>query len=795
MSDIQPVRKIVPPERSFRRASQISPPVILGKRLATYSENDSKHTTSDSEESHPGTSAKKDSLSNGTFDSQTSLVENAEALLPDGSVSKSPVALPQLSGSEQVSAKSQQTWRERFASQWFSFASRCSSFSNIFGGVAWNRRLLFSSFLGIALLSSAWFGARLFEKGMKMKGEVLGVSTEGYGELSKAVETAKEKNFSESGQLFQEAAVSFSEATSLFDTWNGTVIDMARFLPLMSQLASGKYLVDAARDISLAGESLSKVGGSIFSLGNPLDGEKNMSFLPVFRETRSALENAEQLLSSAMENIDKVSIADLPEDKRDRFLQLKTKLPEALSGMRLFLAHGDILADILGGNGPRKFLFLFQNNQEMRATGGFIGSYAFLDVNDGRVRKFFVDGIFNPDGQLRTDIVPPEPIQKISAGWSLHDSNWFPDFPVSAEKAISFYEKTGGPTVDGVIAFTPEILKKFLEITGPIRMDAYGVTVDENNFLETIQYQVEVAYDKEINKPKQILSDLAPILLDRIFGDEAVPGAFGKALSAVETGLSEKHMLFYSRNRDMERLIQNVGWSGEVLSADRDYVSVIHSNINGYKTDGVIRETITHRANIQDDGSVIDTVSVKRTHTGGHTGREWWDRVNADYMRVYVPFGSTLLSAEGYTRETVDAPLDYDALHFSRDQDVERERSGTRIDPVSGTRISEDAGKTVFGNWVYVSPGESVEVSYTYRLPFRVDPQSADNALDAYSAVYQKQSGSDGSVLVSDVSFPERFENVWQSEGNLVPFERSVHMETDLKYDRFLGILFSQRQS
>lgn len=794
MSDIQPVRKIVPPERSFRRMSQMSPPVILGKRSTTYSENDSKHTTS-FQESHFETSAKKDSLSNGTFHSQVSLVENAEALLPDGSVSKSPVALPQLSGSEQVSAKSQQTWRERFASQWFSFASRCSSFSNIFGGVAWNRRLLFSSFLGIALLSSAWFGARLFEKGMKMKGEVLGVSTEGYGELSKAVETAKEKNFAESGQLFQEAAVSFSEATSLFDTWNGTVIDMARFLPLMSQLASGKYLVDAARDISLAGESLSKVGGSIFSLGNPLDGEKNMSFLPVFRETRSALENAEQLLSSAMENIDKVSIADLPEDKRDRFLQLKTKLPEALSGMQLFLAHGDILADILGGNGPRKFLFLFQNNQEMRATGGFIGSYAFLDVNDGRVRKFFVDGIFNPDGQLRTDIVPPEPIQKISAGWSLHDSNWFPDFPVSAEKAISFYEKTGGPTVDGVIAFTPEILKKFLEITGPIRMDAYGVTVDENNFLETIQYQVEVAYDKEINKPKQILSDLAPILLDRIFGDEAVPGAFGKALSAVETGLSEKHMLFYSRNRDMERLIRNVGWSGEVLSADRDYVSIIHSNINGYKTDGVIRETITHRANIQDDGSVIDTVSVKRTHMGGHTGREWWDRVNADYMRVYVPFGSTLLSAEGYTRETVDAPLDYDALHFSRDQDVERDRAGTRIDPVSGTRISDDAGKTVFGNWVYVSPGESVEVSYTYRLPFRVDPQSADNALDAYSAVYQKQSGSDGGTLVSDVSFPERFENVWQSEGNLVPFERSVHMETDLKYDRFLGILFSQRQS
>ena len=682
--------------------------------------------------------------------------------------------------------------RERLLSYWFSFASSFASLSRFANAFSKHRRICTLSFSGIALFVFLWFGIGLFEKGMKMKGEVLGVSTEGYGELSQAVETAKAKDFSQSNRLFQEAFVSFSTASDLFASWNGTVVEAARFLPVVSKLSSGKYLVDAARDISAAGESISAVGGSIFSLGNPLAGDRNISFLSVFRDTRGSIEHAETLLSSALENLDKVSVSDLPEDKRAQFVELKSKLPEALSGMRLFLAHGDILTDILGGNGPRKFLFLFENNQEMRATGGFIGSYAFLDVNDGRVRKFFVDGIFNPDGQLHTDIVPPEPIQKISAGWSLHDSNWFPDFPMSAEKAISFYEKTGGPTVDGVIAFTPEILRKFLAITGPIRMDAYGVTVDEENFLETIQYQVEVAYDKEENKPKQILSDLAPILLDRIFGEGAVVGAFGKALSAVEAGLSEKHMLFYFRNSDMERLVRDVGWSGEVLSSDRDYLSVIHSNINGYKTDGVIDETISHRAEIRDDGSIVDNVTVKRTHTGGHTGREWWDRVNADYMRVYVPLGSTLISAEGYTRETVEPPLDYDRLHFSRDEDVERERIGMRLDPVSGTRISEDAGKTVFGNWVYVSPGESVEVTYTYLLPFHVDPRSSNNSLDSYSIVFQKQSGSQGSVLNAEITFPKHFKNVWQSERNLIPFEHGVRLQSDLEYDRFVGILFSE---
>ncbi len=784
MSDIRLVRKAAPQERSLCTQSSVASPATSRRECAADTGNISRFRTL----------TKGNPSSNGEFYSQELRSGNEEGSFSRSSIVEFPTTLSQQSVSKKPSAALWKKWRARSLPSRFSFAS-FAFFSKVSGGVAQNRRFLLSSLLGMILLSGAWFGAYLFERGMEMKGEVLGVGAEGYGELSGAVEMAKEKNFSGSGLLFQKAAVSFSEAKRLFDAWNGTVIEVARFFPLTSQLASGKYMVDAARDISLAGESLSTVGVSIFSLGNPLDGEKNISFLSVFRETRSALETAEGLLSNALENINKVSIADLPEDKRDRFLQLKARLPEVLSGIRLFLDHGDIFADILGGNGPRKFLFLFQNNQEMRATGGFIGSYAFLDVNDGRVRKFFVDGIFNPDGQLRADIVPPEPIQKISAGWSLHDSNWFPDFRVSAEKAISFYEKTGGPTVDGVIAFTPEILKKFLAITGPIRMDAYGMTIDENNFLEAIQYQVEVAYDKETNRPKQILSDLAPILLERIFGENSTPGAFGKALSAVEEGLSEKHMLFYSRNRDMERLIQNVGWSGEVLPADRDYLSVIHSNINGYKTDGVIRETIAHRASIQDDGSVVDTVSVRRTHMGGHTGREWWDRVNADYMRVYVPLGSTLLSAEGYTRESVMAPLDYDALHFSRDQDVENERMGTRLDPVSGTRISEDAGKTVFGNWVYVSPGESVEVSYTYRLPFHVDPRNADNALGAYSAVYQKQSGSEGSTLISDISFPERFETVWQSEGNLVPFGRSVHIETDLKYDRFFGILFSEKRS
>lgn len=686
--------------------------------------------------------------------------------------------------------------------QWMRFWRGCSAvfrnaiqgfrdFLGVFHQLAFSRRTALAVLVPVLVVAIGMGGWQTVRRGIAMKGEVLGVSAEGYAGLEQAISDVKARDFSSSETHFANASVSFGEASNLLNSWGALTVEASRFIPGVSQLASGSYLADAAKNIADAGQLLSRAGSGALSLAPNASG--NISFLDAFQNIRSDVAEAEQLLSVAENDLDKVKVEDLPDDKRAAFLKLRTELPTALAGMRLLLDHGDIFSDMLGKNGPRRFLFLFQNNHEMRATGGFIGSYAYLDVANGRVRNFFVDGIFNPDGQLKEDIVPPLPIQKISAGWSLHDSNWFPNFPTSAEKAIFFYEKTGGPTVDGVVAITPDVLKRFLEITGPIRLDQYDVTVDSENFIDLIQYQVEVAYDREENRPKKILSDLAPILLDRLFGSAASTSSVGKTLSAIEDALSEKHVLLYSRNSDLEALVSRAGWSGEVLSSSRDYLSVVNTNINGFKTDGVVKESIKHHADIGNDGVVTDTVTITRRHVGGQTGREWWDAVNADYMRVYVPLGSKLVSADGYTRETVTSQLDYDALHFSRDADIEREESSVRIDPASGTRISEDSGKTVFGNWVYVSPGEEVQVTYTYRLPFRVDPKRTDKAgFDSYSAVFQKQSGSSGSELSSAISFPSSWHAVWQSDTHLVPYgESGLRFESDLVTDRFLGVVLS----
>jgi hypothetical protein len=416
-----------------------------------------------------------------------------------------------------------------------------------------------------------------------------------------------------------------------------------------------------------------------------------------------------------------------------------------------------------------------------------------LDIFNGRVNKFFIDGIFNPDGQLREKIIPPKPIQKISAAWSLHDSNWFPDFPVSAEKAIWFYEKTGGPTVDGVITMTPDVMKKLLKISGPIEMPDYEVTIDENNFTQEIQYEVEVDYDKDLNQPKKILADLAPKILDKIFNEKNV-ASLAKTLDILLESLSEKQILLYSKNYEIEKKISENGWSGQILNTQKDYLSVINSNINGFKTDGIVSENIEHTAEIQDDGSIIDTLTITRQHKGGDSKYEWFNKVNADYMRVYVPKGSVLISAEGQTREFNSPPLDYRALNFKNYPQVKLEEEGIKIDESSGTRIYEDAGKTVFANWVYVSPKEKVVVKYTYLLPFKLTMSESDKPADTYSLLAQKQSGSLGAKFSSNVVYPENYRIIWRyPEVMLEKNSQETRLETDLSKDRLTGLVFTNK--
>src|SRR5690606_16057231 len=159
-----------------------------------------------------------------------------------------------------------------------------------------------------------------------------------------------------------------------------------------------------------------------------------------------------------------------------------------LSQAQLYLSQAeqvlDVLPNVFGTDIQKSYLIMFQNSNELRPTGGFMGSYALVQVEDGKVTQFKIDDIYNPDGQLHSQTLAPAPFEKkLSVKYmSLRDANWSPDVPTSAASVASFYEEATKTPIDGVFFVTTAAIKPLLAALGPIHLENYNETVTSENF-------------------------------------------------------------------------------------------------------------------------------------------------------------------------------------------------------------------------------------------------------------------------------------------------------------------------
>jgi len=626
------------------------------------------------------------------------------------------------------------------------------------------------------------------QKIIEAKNSIESKSDKALNEVQSAKSAMLSAKPEEARKNFETAYQDFLSASDSLDEVGGGMLAIIKVLPGGSKIESGQNILEAGKHLTSAGQIISEAFSlflgdqgalkkNFISTDNLSSLKEATSFAPLERRDKAQtlteaiimfqekLEKAKEELAQANDSLGKVDIDDVPENKRESFQKLKNQLPGAVNSINSFSNYSNVILNVLGHNQSKQYLFLFENNDELRATGGFIGTYGIMKIEEGNISHLAIDGIYNPDGQLKERVIPPKPIQKMSATWSMHDANWWPDFPKSAEKIAWFYEKTGGPSVDGVFALTPKIMEDFLKITGPINHEKYGVTINSDNFVELTQYKVEKDYDKQLNRPKQILADLAPLVLEKIMS--APPEKWIDVLGVFSENLERREIQAYFFDSDVQKKISDLGWSGEILNTPKDYLSVVNTNISGLKTDKVIEQNIDHQTEIKPDGSIVDTVIVTRSHKGGKEKYDWYNAVNSNWMRIYVPKGSELLHAEGYTREVDSPPVDYSKLGFIEDEMVVNEESSTNTDPYTGTRVYEDSDKTVFANWTYVSPGETLTVKYSYLLPFKLRFDDLKKPADTYSLLVQKQAGDENSSLASKVIGFDGFDSIYHYPNTL----------------------------
>ncbi len=637
--------------------------------------------------------------------------------------------------------------------------------------------------LAIVFALSVW-SLNLVEKSFGFEKKISETGISAFSDLALAAGDISKGKILTGSENFKKASEKFSMIEQNMDKFGGlaAVLDYA---PLPRGIESKRALLKAGKNLSAAGIIM------LEGVSNIIGAAGDLSLDETYGNMEKTIAAGIGYLEASISDLEKVDLGDVPEKDRAKFVLAKEKLPALRDALKNLTENGPLAMKILGMDASKKYLLLFENNHEIRAGGGFIGTYGLMEMDKGKIVNFFIDDIYNPDGQLSEKIIPPRPVQRISDAWSMHDANWFADFPASAKKVASFYEKTGGPTVDGVIAATPALIIKLLEMTGPIDMEQYGKTVDADNFMEVAQYEVEINYDKELNHPKKFLADLWKEMEGKIINaDKPKAANFLETLSGL---LREKQILIYSRDGEVQKFILKNGWGGQLAETDGDFLSVVNSNLGGYKTDGVINEEIKHISEIGADGSIIDTVEITRYHLGGATPYDWWNKVNVDYLRVYVPLGSQLLEAKGHTWEKAwreDHPFDYSK--FKTDPEVEKIEKTIFEDKNTGTQIFEETGKTVFGNWVFASPGESATVTYKYKLPFKSDFNR--EGFSKYNLYVQKQAGSKGSRFEGKLVLPADYKINWLYPPELDLLAGNIYrLDANLAEDKVYGIIFQNK--
>ncbi|MDP3733447.1 MAG: DUF4012 domain-containing protein, partial [Candidatus Daviesbacteria bacterium] len=273
-------------------------------------------------------------------------------------------------------------------------------------------------------------------------------------------------------------------------------------------------------------------------------GEINDSPREYFNSSQVELAKAYEGLAYAQAQInDKEFLQRVPGFLLPRISSLKERLGLYSGLVKRAKAAAAILPEIVAMEGSKNYLILLQNNMELRPTGGFIGSFAVVNFQGGKLRTLKVNDVYAIDGQLGIHVEPPKEIKEDlgQVNRYLRDANWEPDFPTSAKQIEWFYTKETGDKVWGVITLDISGMENLLSVLGPLDLPDYNETITQENLFERAVTHAEAGFFPGSQAKKSFLTALVNQTLNKIFfsSGQNWPGI----VSSMGKSLEEKHML------------------------------------------------------------------------------------------------------------------------------------------------------------------------------------------------------------------------------------------------------------
>lgn len=267
--------------------------------------------------------------------------------------------------------------------------------------------------------------------------------------------------------------------------------------------------------------------------------------------------------------------------------QLQTTLPTALTDLEL------VARTLL--DGQHSWILIFQNSHELRATGGFMGSYAQLDFTNGQLAEINVQDIYEPDGQFQGYVAAPPGVNEyLSSGQGLRlpDSNWSPDFPSSAQTILSYFALGKKQALEGVVSINLTVAEQLLNIVGPVELPDYNVTVTADNLAQVARADRDEFFPGSQAKP-HFLSALFTQL--KLRAEHLTPHQQQAIAGLLIKSVGTKDIQIFSTVEPLQTLAQKYGAAGSVLQRQPDslYFTLIESNVGINKVNkGITRQVI-----------------------------------------------------------------------------------------------------------------------------------------------------------------------------------------------------------
>ena len=353
---------------------------------------------------------------------------------------------------------------------------------------------------------------------------------------------------------------------------------------------------------------------------------------------------------------------------------------------------------IMGKDKRQRYLVIFQNDKERRATGGFWTGTTEISVEKGKLEFSKVTNIYDIDAKI-PPAKAPDPILKYFKGVSvlnLRDSNLSPDLVESVKMFESLYKHYGDRAeYDGIFFIDTKILVDMLEIFGDTA--AGGINFSSKIDPRCDCPQVIFELSDNIGRPvgyvkterKAILSTLLRELMFKAIGFS--PSRYwGRLVQTLLVSMDEKHFMMYFTNKDTQAAIEKMGWAGRIVdSGTKDYLHINTVNFGGQKSNLFVKESVDYTAQgSKHTVKMLFKNPYPMSDCNLESGGLCLNAPLRDWIRFYVPKGSKLVKFSGSQTATVT----YDEL-----------------------------GKTVFEGFIIVNPMGKAEVTVEYTTPTNID--------------------------------------------------------------------------